>query len=133
MKLYELNYLIPDDFSEEQSKGLSERISILIQENGGTVQEVKPALRQNLNKPIKKRFAVFLITLNFMATPEKMGEIEKKVALEPEILRHSIALRLIKVEGKAPRRLIKKPQTLQETPKVDLKEIDKKLEEILGQ
>ena len=133
MKLYELNYLTSPDISEEESKSLSEKLSSLIQEGGGAIQEARPALRQNLSKPIRGRFFVLMTTVNFMAAPEKMGEIEKKIALESEILRHSITVRLIKAGGKAPRRLIKKLQTVRETPRVELEEIDKKLEEILGQ
>ena len=145
MRHYELNYLIPVEFSEEEKKTLSEKIISVIKENGGILEESRQPIQQNLAHPIKKKGSAFLVTLDFQTNPEKVVEIEKKIKSESVILRYFIATKkIIKPGLKIPRRPPKQIIPLEEKlplisqgkkreKKVELQEIDKKLKEILGE
>ena len=134
MKRYELTCLISSKLSEEEVKGLSEKINSLIKEEGGVSSEMRNLIRRKLASPIKKEGQVYLLTLNFHFEPEKLESLEKKLKGLPEILRFLIeGKKVAKVEillEKIPPK-IKKP--LPEVEKVELEDIEKKLEEILGE
>lgn len=131
MKLYELNYLILTDLSEKELKGCQEKISSLIQEEGGIlIDKEKRLVRKTLAYPIKKRGTAFLATLSFQILPERLESLEKKLKSESNILRYQIFTK------KLPKKIrvvpIGKPKNIIK-PKVELKEIEKKLEEILNE
>ena len=117
----------------------------------GIFKNVSEPARKKLGYPIKKRKDAFLITLSFGLNPEKLKELEKKLKFDNQILRHTI---LEKIPAKIPEKIkrplfaksIEKKSTFAEsekkTPelkkpapakKVELKEIDKKIEEILNE
>jgi len=132
MKYYELTYLISPDLSEEEAKSCQEKIISLIQEVGGTLGEVKTPVRKKMAYPVRKKSSngAYLSTLNFHLDPEKLGSLEKKLKSEQKILRYLILKK--KILKKIPEILIEKPKRIVR-PKVELKEIEKKLEEILGE
>ena len=115
MKYYELTCLISPNFSEER------------------------LIAYLPTKPIKKQLTSTLITLEFYTEPEKIKEIEKKLKAESGIQRYIILNKEIprpevKISKRLPREtLIKTEKKSEEKPKVELKEIEKKLEEILGE
>ncbi len=129
MKHYELTYLISPDLSEKEVFFLQEKIISLIQEAGGTLDEVKT--------PARKKMA-YLATLNFHLSPEKLESLEKKLKSEGQVLRYIIlnkprskpltTFRKRMAEGKPTT-----PEKKVAGGKVELKEIEKKLEEILGE
>lgn len=150
MKLYEITYLISPDLSEEELKGCQEKITSLIQEEGGVLVdeaslhlplhpvsqgsaiEVKPPVRKTLAYPIKKKREAFLSTLSFQILPERLRSLEKKLKGESNLLRYQILTKKLPkkvkvISAKKPKKIVK-PK-----PKVELKEIEKKLEEILGE
>jgi len=136
MKLYELTYLISPDLSEGELKTLQEKINSFIQEEGGTLAEINGELtpiRKRVAYPIKRRDEIYLTTLSFHLEPEKFASLEKKLKSESQILRYLILTKKLlkkvpEVVVRAPKKPITKPK-----PKVELKEIEKKLEEILGE
>ena len=84
-------------------------------------------MKVKLGYPIKKFEEGFLITLEFDYSPEKIEELDRKIKQESGILRHLIISkrkRLVKAASKETQKS-KKPK------KVELKELDKKLKEIL--
>ena len=144
MKNYELTYLISPDLSEEELKNLSAKINSFIPEEAGVLEKTTEPLRKRLGYPIKRKAGAFSVSLNFSFNPEKLEDLEKKLKSENQILRYII---LIKTTAKEvlPRkkRPLKIPQKITEpsepaahqpkAKKVELKEIDKKIEEILGE
>jgi len=134
MKLYELTYLISPEFSEEELKSLNEKINSLIQKGTGVLNEVKLPIKKKLAYPIKKQREDFLINLSFYFEPEKLGSLEKELKSEKKILRYLILakpkIKIAKVR-KRPTKVISKIPVKEK--KVGLKEIEKKLEEILGE
>lgn len=134
MRNYELTCLISPDLSEEELKNLSIKINSFIQEETGVLEKASEPLKKRLGYPIKGKAGAFSVSLNFSLNPEKLENLEKKLKSENQILRYII---LIKTAGKEvlPRRKrLREPAAHQpRTKKVELKEIDKKIEEILGE
>ncbi|PIR02672.1 MAG: 30S ribosomal protein S6 [Candidatus Nealsonbacteria bacterium CG_4_9_14_0_2_um_filter_37_38] len=149
MKYYELTYLAKPDLSEENLNGLQRKITSFLQDGSGVLNELKNPIKKTLAYTIKKQKAAFLVTLGFYGEGGKICDFEKKLKSEPEILRYLIVSKkeqtlaatsemepargrredwISKKFKKVPSE-IKKPTE----PKVELKEIEKKLEEILGE
>lgn len=108
MKHYELTYLIPPGISREEQQKLSERV-----------------ISYTEAQPTKQQGNSFWLSFDFYAEPEKIGMIKEKLKDETSIKKYMI---LKKKAGKI--REIRKPKTTK--PKVELKEIEKKLDEILN-
>lgn len=139
MKLYELTYLISPDLSEEELKIFSEKINNFIQEEAGTLEKTTEPFKIKLSSPIKKKGEGFSNTLNFSLNSEKLKNLEKKLKSENQILRYIILTK--KTIKKIPTKKVLPPSAGQPRPtagqpkveKVELEEIDKKIEEILGE
>ncbi len=141
MKYYELTYLISPDLSERELREFQEKIISLIQGEGGALSEVNEPARKKLAGLVKNKDEAYLSTLNFRFQSEKpsptpttiqrkLANIEKKLKSESQILRYIILTKppkKIMMMSKSPKKPIS-PKT-----KVELKEIGKKLEEILGE
>ncbi len=144
MKNYELTCLISPDLSEEELKNLSAKINSFIQEETGVLEKTSEPLKRELGYPIKGKVEAFSVSLNFSFDPNKLENLEKKLKSENQILRYIILIK-IAVKEVLPRkkRSLKMPQKITEpgkpadyqskAKKVELKEIDKKIEEILGE
>jgi ribosomal protein S6 len=142
MKLYELTYLTSLDLQEDAVKSLQENITSFILEHQGTLDRIEDVVKKRLGEPTKNQTAVQMATLSFYANPEKVEELEKKIKSEPKII-HYIFLNKKLRKAEPPRR-IRKPivsadskgeeqKTADKSQKVEIKEIEKKLEEILGE
>lgn len=132
MKFYELTYLItPSDLSEEEVNVFSEKINSFIQEQGGVLDKISKEKKKRLAYPIKKRTMAFLKTLTFNLNPEKLPALEKSLKENKGVLRYLI---LAKPRPKE-KKVVSKPPTIFKKKvvkeKVELKDIEKKLEEIL--
>lgn len=139
MKLYELTYLLSPKLSEEEAKNFSEKITSFVQEKEG-VLEGNP-LRQKITKkklssPIKKEAEAYLNTLSFYFLPQEIEGLKARLDSENQILRYFILAKKPLPGAKVAKVLPRIPKVKKEakpTPeKVDLKEIEQKLEEILG-
>ena len=140
MKNYELTYLITPVFSEEESKAFQGKITSFIQEEGGILTEEGILVRRRLAYPIKKQQQAYLASLTFQVNPEKIASLEKKLKAEKEILRYILVIKVpVRKTPQRIRRPVKAPGitleakevVLSKEKKVELKEIEKKLEEIL--
>jgi small subunit ribosomal protein S6 len=134
MRYYELGYLIAPNLSEEELKSFSEKINSLIQEQGGVLGKISKEKKTRLGYSIKDKSSAFLTTLTFHLKPERLNALEKQLEENKQILRYFI------LKKKEPKKLevIKKPlpkvKVSEDKPKkakVELKDIEKKLEEIL--
>jgi len=128
MKYYELTYLISPELSTEEIEKFQEKLRSLIIEGGG-LDKIGNPIRKKLAYPIKKKNEAFLATLNFYLNPGKLEDLEKKLKGEEKILRFLI---VTKKRPKILPEILVKPGKIVK-PKVELKEIEKKLEEILGE
>jgi len=111
-KFYELTYIASPILEEKELEALKDKIKNLIVEQGGKIESELAPVKVKLGYPIKKFEEGFLI---------------RKIKQESGILRHLIISkrkRLVKAASKETQKS-KKPK------KVELKELDKKLKEIL--
>lgn len=141
MRYYELNCLISPNCSEEELGILQEKIKNSIQEEGGVLFETKSPIRKSLGYSIKtkvhpKTGLSYLAALSFNLAPEKLESLETRLKSEAQILRHLILQKKSKMAmkgmTKTPFVPIKKTERVKKE-KVELKEIEEKLEEILGE
>lgn len=108
MKYYEVTCTILPDFSEEN------------------------LIAQLPSQPIKKLLTSSLISVEFWTEPDKIEELEKKLKANPQIQRCLIVVKKPeKLRLKPVRKPIREFKAQAEKPKVELKEIEKKLDEIL--
>jgi len=128
MKYYELACLISPNLSEQELNSFSEKINSLVQEQGAILDKILPEKKIVLGSPIKKNTSAFFKILTFNLNPEKLNDLGKKLKDNKEILRYSIISRhQVKSE-----KLVSKPIKIKASKaKVELKDIDKKLKEIL--
>ncbi|MBZ1345042.1 MAG: 30S ribosomal protein S6 [Candidatus Nealsonbacteria bacterium] len=133
MKHYELAYLISANLSPEEIRVLQQKISSFIQkkrEGSEDSNEIKAPIKKILAYPIKKEKECWFAVLNFNLNPEKLIDLEKNLKNEKAILRYLILAKPPSKEVK----YIKSPRLIKSKPKkVELKEIEKKLEEILAE
>ena len=139
MKLYELTYLISFNLPEEEVKLLQEKINSFIVENQGALDRIENIIKKRLANPIKKEGAAYLATLNLYLNPEKLGDLEKKLKAENQVLHYLILNKKPQKMVETPRRMrplirtTEQFKTSEKPKKVEIKEIEKKLEEILGE
>jgi len=124
MKNYELSYLVSSSIPEEDIKTLQENINSLIQKEEGVLLET--------SHPIKKE-GFSLISLKFQINSEKILELEKTIRTDSRILRHILLIKHPAKAAKKIRRSLKASPKSTEKSKVELKEIETRLEEILGE
>ncbi len=142
MQNYELAYLVTPEVSEEELKGLIEKIGGFISDEQGTIDKTPFSSKRRLGYPIKKQREAFLVSMDFHLAAEKTENLKKKIESEGQILRHLLMVKRVSKKALAPQRhFIKKaPKTSEKThekisepKKVELEEIDQKIEEILGE
>jgi small subunit ribosomal protein S6 len=132
MRYYELTYLISPELSEKEIEELQKKISSLIEAEGGKVEKFNKPAKRKLRYPIKKKEEGYLATLYFYCLPQKLANLDEKFKKDSSILRYLILTKKTpKKEVKALK--IEKKAEIKKEKKVKLEEIDKKLEEILGQ
>lgn len=131
MKLYELTYLISPEVSEENIQSLQKKIESLIKEGEGSIIETNPPVKRTLAYPIQKKTGALVADLTFNLKPEKIKDFEKNLKSESQILRYLISKE--KLARKIPKARAKPKKITKPKVKVELKEVEKKLEEILGE
>ena len=132
MKLYEFTYLIYPNLSREEINSLEDRINSFIKEGNGTIVKSSSVVKKTLAYPIKKIGEAFLANLIFNLEPEKVESLEKKIKSEKRIIRYLLLKKKVSKKVITPYRLRVKTK-IETKPKVELEEIEKKLEEILGE
>ncbi len=137
MQLYQLDYLISPKLSNQDAKNIGEKIKSLIEKEDGSIEKTEVLSRQVLAYEIEKFNEAFLTGLSFNLEPEKLKIIKNELTSEKNIIRHLMIKKII-VKTKPVRKRAAKPlkevKIVKSKPKqkVELKEIEKKLEEILG-
>lgn len=130
MTLYELTFLISPELKESELKDFSQKIDSLISKEGKITKSEEPK-KINLAYPIQKKNEAFLAISEFSAEADKIESLKKKLGGEKEILRF-LLIKKKRVEKKlkpAPA-IVSAGKPIPEK-KVELKEIEEKLEKIL--
>ncbi len=137
MTNYEITMLISPECSD-QNITIQKVMDFIIKE-GGTVEKNTEPVRKKLSYPVKGATEAILANLYFYLDPEKIAILEKQLKSEGQIIRYLLSVR--KISKRAPKekimfrkiRTTQIPEKTQDKTKVELKELDKKIEEILGE
>ena len=144
-QLYEVGYIINRSFAEEEVLNFHQIVKNDALALGAIMDDEGRTEKRYLSYPIKKQKEAYLAYFIFYMDKEKIKALETKLKERSEILRF-----LIIKTSRPPQRIIStRPFKLQneeektqfgivpkikeqEIPATDIKEIDRKLEEILG-
>ena len=131
MNDYELTCLISSALEEQERNRMAEEIKSLITSSEGEIINLSPLSEVNLGYPIKNESKAYMLIIDFKFSGEKIEEFKNGLNDKKELLRFFLIKR-----GKQPIRAVPKRQTEKiETDgkqKIKLKDIDKKIEEILS-
>jgi small subunit ribosomal protein S6 len=145
---YELLYLIPNKFSENEVPAITEKVNKIITDHEGTVSQTEDWGKKRLAYAIKGQIYGYYQLSRISVGNGKINDIDRLLRLAPEILRHIV----IKTDGKkeskprtvkaAEKEVVKKEKPKpapkveemvdkKDASKVDLKDLDEKLDKIL--
>ena len=133
MKNYELSCLATADISIDEAQVLSSEIASQIQKQGGLILKSENPSPKTLGYKIKKQASALWMNIEFSLEQDKLNIVGEDLKKEPRILRYMIVVK--KPVKEKPLRVRKEEPTEEEKTKkkVELKDIDQKLDEILGQ
>lgn len=142
-KKYELAYLISPAVAENEVLSVAGSLAQNIEEGGGLVRHQETPAKRRLAYLVKKQQNAYFGWITFSASPEKVSMVEKNIKGVANILRHMIVeeqeippqpIRLYTPRPAPADTKSRTAPTEAENPeeKLDLEELDKKLEEILG-
>ena len=141
-KNYEICYLLPSSLPEEEVLTYARKISTIIEDQKGVIKNLQEPKKQRLAHAIKKERNAYFGWTTFRMLPEHIAGLEKKIKIEPSIMRHLIVEEETRLKAPVFRMPTAKPSIQRSTAipreaekseeKLDLEALDKKLEEILG-
>ena len=131
MRYYQLTFLISPDSA---ASDIQKQVRNLLEKEGAVLDREESSERIRLGYPIKKKEDAYLGTLYFHCEPDKLSSLRKKINDIPEVLRYMILTERIS-KAEVPEKIAQitppKPKPKKAPKKVELKEIEKKLDEIL--
>lgn len=151
MKTYELTYIISSEITSEEAGAVANEVNSLLQSKEGVILRSDNPVAKTLSYPIKKMGSGYFVVSEFQIEPEKLAEINEKLEKNAKILRHGIIIKKphkIRKERRSARKPLfstavepvelKNPveaekEEKKSDKKIELKEIEKKLDELLGE
>jgi ribosomal protein S6 len=151
MKTYELTYIISSGISAEEAEALAKEIDSFIQSKEGVILKSENPIARILSYQIKKQASGFFVISEFQVEPDKISEIKEKLEKDTNILRHFILTKKpAKIQkARRTRKIFLAPEietitavkkdrpsfakASENKEKVELNDIEKKLDEILGE
>ena len=125
-KNYELTLLFPIQEKEQGEEEILAPINDVIQKNKGKLKDSVSPSNVMLGYPIKGQSRASLSVIGFSCEPENLVEIEKQLQEQKEVLRYFLA-------KKNPKKIFRFPVFKnKDSDKVELEDIDKKIEEIFN-
>ncbi|MCH7758776.1 30S ribosomal protein S6 [Patescibacteria group bacterium] len=143
--MYELLYIVPTPFTEKDLDKIAKQTKEIISSLDGKITKEKNLGSRKLAYPIKQIHRGFYLLVNFEIAGEKIQELDQKLKLTPEILRHIIIKivvtkkRPVKVKKEEPvvdeKKLAKdsmpeKQKDTEKSKKIDLKKLGEKIDEL---
>lgn len=144
MKTYELTYIISPEITSQEAEAKGKEIESAIQSREGTVLKQSNPTAKTLAFPIAGRASGFFGVLEFQLEPEKLLELKEMVSKDGKIIRHMVIIKEpVKIKKERRPRIEKtepKIEAVEKTPekaetkeKIELKDIEQKLDELLGE
>lgn len=127
-KFYELSFLISPLLDQKELETLIQEVKNLIEQKGGRIENEMLEPKRKLGYPILKFTEAVLVSFDFSMPGSTIPALKNEVKNKKDILRYILFQKQKKSLSKKktlPPKAKSKPQ------KVELKDLDKKLEEIL--
>lgn len=151
VKSYEIAYLISTEIPEDEVFGVAGKVTGAIQDTKGLIGKIEEPKKRRLAYPIRIRRIIHTHTFfgwtRFTIAPEYIKDLEKQLKLENQIMRYLIVEevkhpvyvprfrpdrpRSTETEGLEEVKAFT-PQAPKEEDRMKIEELDKRLEEILG-
>ncbi|MBU4369545.1 30S ribosomal protein S6 [Patescibacteria group bacterium] len=131
--MYELLYLIPAPLTEKDLPNVSKKVKETIEKLGGKISKEENLGNKKLSYPIKQIYRGFYLLLNFEIDPKKLKELDQKLKLIPEILRHLVtkAIKKKKVVRLSQKKQEEKTlKSEKSTKKIDIKKLGEKIDDL---
>jgi len=136
MNNYELTSLISSALEEQEKNKVAEEIKALITSSEGEIINLSPLSEVNLGYPIKNEVKAYMLIINFKFNSEKIEELKNGLKNKKELLRFFLLTRTVpkRQTRTAPKRQEDDSSKIEtdRKQKIKLKDIDKKIEEILS-
>jgi ribosomal protein S6 len=142
-QLYEMTYLISPALTDEEALQFHQTIKNAVLGFGGLIETEGDVKKQRLSYPIKKMTDAYVAWCRFTLGSDKIAPLQKNME-QPSVLRslvvHTKPIPVRQIQGRVikavPVAETPTPKATRqrevEQPAVNMEEIDKKLEEILG-
>lgn len=142
-QLYEIGLLIKPDLSEAEASAELGNVRMEIEKQSGILEHTTDPKLRKLSYPIKKTSQAYFAALQFSVVPAHIGVIEKSVSTHTNILRTLVLIwprvfvqhvlkKPVQVKTHEATALYTPAKAKEPAEKIDEKELDKKLDEILG-
>ena len=116
MRKYETIFILNPDLSEEDSKGVIDKVRGIIQSLQGEVLRIEEWGKRKLAYEIKKMSKGLFVLLHFLGTAELLSELERNLRLMDAVLKYQ-TVRLDEKGEKAAQMLLgEKPSETEEQP-----------------
>ncbi len=140
MKHYELLYIIPGKYTEEETEAISVKIKDLVKKSGGEITASDNLGNNRFAYDIKGAQNGSFMTVEFNILPEQIKELDNALKLNSELTRHQIVSKRQETPEEIEKAKIRQEKMAKKAeeekavpaPKVSLEELDKKLGEILS-
>lgn len=90
MRKYELMFIVKTTMETNAASTLANSYKKLITDDKGEVTNFKEMGQRKLAYPIKKQLNGFYYLINFNATPETIKELDRRLGLDENVIRHMI-------------------------------------------
>lgn len=149
---YEILYILPMSYTEEEVKPINQNVADIIKANDGNITKEQNLDKQKFAYPIKGQSHGYYFLYEFNLTTDKLAGLNRALQLTKEILRFIIVKKQIKTDEQlkheakiqekiAAKREKEKTEEAKEEkivkenakPKINLEDLDKKLDEILDE
>jgi len=150
---YEILFIIPNRFTDDEAKVVMGKIEKTITENGGTITHQAYWGKKKLAYEIKRNAYGYYGLLEFDLEGKLLAKIDQTLRLSTEVLRHQIIIKKTKTseeiaqdekirakidskKAEAEKKQAEKEKAasapVKKEKKVDLKDLDEKLEDIIN-
>jgi ribosomal protein S6 len=149
MKTYELTYIISPEASSEQAEAKAKEIESIINSNQGVIIKQTNPTAKTFSYPISKTASGFFGVIELQTEPEKIQELGTILSKDTKIIRHILTIKkvekakkirrsktnafVITPEQKTEKEDKEKPAVNESKPKVELKDIEQTLNQILSE
>ncbi len=144
-RTYEIMYFVPITAETEEIKQIKAKVNEILSNHQATIITEEEIGKRKLAYMIKRARHGYYVLTTFNALPESISQINHQIELMPEVLRHRIVIKPQNTQStqvqnsqsadhteEKPAPAKPKENKITETDKVNIEELDKKIDELLN-